>query len=420
MITISRVLGAIALAVAVPCATVASAQVSGSNTPGASATLSLERLERRTEEFGSFGWPPNGRFKPFPETTDAYVEFNRKLWTDYNLAYVVSPTFMTQLGTQKTNNATVNFQYNALLYWQALEESVIGKGSFYVNWLQVIQLTNTSGIDFTTGAGANILASDSVSDSEALKSLSWVHVFPGDAVTLRVGHDEISSLYSGCQYSCDDTTYFIAQPLSNNVAGTLPGQGMAVIADIRLTDVIGFEAGIADAAGDGKLNFGRAFGSGDFAYGAAIKLTNPFPEIGDGFFKFTYFGTDATQQGTPQATPRSSGIFAVAEQSFDDIGVFVKYARNFQRPATARQFLAAGAVWNRPFGYEEDRLGLGFSWVEPSAANTNDEGVAEFFYRLQLTPLTQVSAGVGAFINPSNNTNRNLEGMLNLRAKFNF
>ena len=402
------------------CATATFAQVTGSTNSGASATQSLERLETRGEQFESFGWPPAGRFQSLPEATQAYVDFNRKLWTDYNLSYILSPTFMTQLGTQNADNATANFQYNAMLLWQALEDSPIGDGGLYANWLQVIQLTATTGVDFTAGAGANILASDSVSDSESLKALSWVHQFPGDVLTLRLGHDEVASLYAGCQYSCDDTTFFIPQPLSNNVAGTLPGQGMAAIADISVTDVIGIEAGIADAAGDGKLNLGRVFESGELAYGAAVKLTNPFSGVGDGFYKIAYYGTDATRQGTPQATQRSSGIFAVAEQDFGEVGVFVKYARNFQRPATARQFLAAGAVWNKPFGFDEDHFGLGISWVDPSAANTNNEGVAELFYRLQLTPFTQISAGAGAFINPSNNTNRDVEGMLNLRAKFNF
>ena len=65
-------------------------------------------------------------------------------------------------------------------------------------------------------------------------------------------------------------------------------------------------------------------------------------------------------------------------------------------------------------------MGFGFGWVDPSAAGTNSEYVAETFYRLQLTPLVTVTADGMAIINPSSNPNNNVEGVFSFRARAHF
>ena len=69
-----------------------------------------EALEK-TDEFEAFGWPPKGRFTISPEFTNDYVEFNRRLWNNYGILYVLAPTVMMQKGAEgrtspPTNNTT--------------------------------------------------------------------------------------------------------------------------------------------------------------------------------------------------------------------------------------------------------------------------------------------------------------------------
>ena len=107
------------------------------------------------------------------------------------------------------------------------------------------------------------------------------------------------------------------------------------------------------------------------------------------------------------------------EQDVGNVGLFARYATAWGRTGFVDQTAAAGAVWKNPFGNDEDWLGVGLGWVAPTADDTNDEYVAETYYRLQLTPLTQITAGAMAIIHPSN-ISSDLEGVLNLRARMYF
>jgi len=77
-------------------------------------------------------------------------------------------------------------------------------------------------------------------------------------------------------------------------------------------------------------------------------------------------------------------------------------------------------VWTKPFGNDEDWWGLGFGWVDPTAPGSNNEYVVETFYRLQLTPFVQVTPDAMMVINPSNNPDRDVEGVFSLRVRGHF
>jgi len=59
-------------------------------------------------------------------------------------------------------------------------------------------------------------------------------------------------------------------------------------------------------------------------------------------------------------------------------------------------------------------LGLGASWVRPSDESRGDEGIAEAFYRFQLTPLVQFSPDV-TLVFPSQGSD--MEAVFNLRLQ---
>ncbi len=379
-----------------------------------------EALEK-TDEFEAFGWPPKGRFTISPEFTNDYVEFNRRLWNNYGILYVLAPTVMMQKGSQGGGqDFTSNEQYNGLFAWRLLNQTRIGTGYFIFNNLHVSQLTRTSGVDFSKSLGINYFSSDSVGNTETIKALLWRHQLPGDFLTIFVGHDEIANLDGGCRYACDDTTSFISSPLATNIARTLPGQGAAAAADLEVFDGVFVEGIVADARGDGNLNFRRVFNTGEHAYAGSLRFENPFKSHGDGLYKLTYYKVDATRQGTPAAQSATQGLTIQVDQDFGDLGVFAKYSKVFQRKGSIEQYAAGGLVWTKPFGNDEDWLGLGFGWADPTAPGANNEYVAETFYRLQLTPFVQLTPGAMMVINPSNKPDSNIEGVFNLRLRGQF
>ncbi|MGI9371695.1 MAG: carbohydrate porin [Hyphomicrobiales bacterium] len=372
----------------------------------------------KASEFDATGWPPQGRTTLSQSFTDAYVEFNRQLWVDHSMFYLFAPTFMVQQSTQGgPKDFTANAQYQGLFGWRMFHNTPVGTGYFIFNNLQVKQLTKTTGVDVSQQLGINYFISDSVADVNVIKSLLWRHDLPGDALTLFVGHGEIGSLDGGCRYACDDTTSFISSPLSNNPARTLPGQGAMVSADIRIADNVVLEGTVADALGDGKLDFGRIFKNGDLAYGGAIKFENPFEAAGDGVYKLTYYRVDATRQGTNRAQRASEGLSVQLDQDFGPLGVFIKYHKAFKRQGMIKQTGAAGLMFKEPFGYSEDMAGLGVGWADPKAKNSRNEYVAEAFYRMQLTPFIQATPDAMLIINPSDRTKKDLEAVFTFRVR---
>jgi len=370
-------------------------------------------------EFEALDWPPRGRFTLSQRFLDAYVEFNKRLWTKYGIAYLYTPTVMMQKGSQGgSQDFTANEQYNTIFIWRLLNKTRIGTGYFVFSNLHLSQLDKTSGVDFSQSLGVNYFTSDSPANTEIIKGLLWRHELPGEFLILFVGHDEITNLDNGCRYACDDTQSFFSTPLSSNPTRTLPSQGPMLSADVKLTEGVIVETAVADALGNGNLNFSRVFDTGRVAYAGALRLENPFKRVGDGLYKFTYYKVDSTGvRGTPSFQKASQGLSIQVDQDFGDLGVFAKYSRTFQRQDDIGQFASAGVVWTKPFGHDEDRLGLGFGWVDPTAPNTNNEYVAEAYYRLQLTPFIQVTPDAMLVMNPSMNPDTNTEGVFSLRAR---
>jgi len=389
---------------------------------GPSLNQLFDEAVEKSDEFDTFDWPAKGRVTLAPTILDAYVDFNRRLWNKYGITYLFAPTIMMQRGSQGgSQDFTANEQYNGIFVWRLLNETQIGTGYFVFSKLHLSQLTRTSGADFSQSLGISYFSSDSPANSEVIKGLLWRQDLPGDFLTLLVGHGEIAAVDNGCRYACDDTQSFLSTPLSSNPTRTLPGQGTGVGADFKLTKSMIVEAEVADASGDGTINFGRVFDTGRVAYATALKFENPFKPTGNGIYKFTYYSVDSTgQQGTSSFKKASQGLSIQVDQDFGDLGVFAKYSKTFERQGSIGQFASAGLVWKKPFGYDEDWLGLGVGWVDPTAANTNNEYVAEAYYRLQLTPIVQVTPSAMLVVNPSKNPDTDTEGVFSLRARAHF
>lgn len=386
---------------------------------GPTTEQSLEDLIERNEEFDTFGWPAKGRFNPFPQALSRYKKLNRDLWNNLGFGFFFKPTIMGQASSRPNRNWTANYQHNILLYWRMFQSETAGTASIVANGLQVRQLTRTTGIDFTQSLGTNFASSDSVGDSDALKALYLRYELPGGVANVRVGQHELTGIIGGCAYSCDDTTSFFSGPLSAFPASTLPGQGMGFAGGVEFGAGISVEAGIADGRGDGNLNPGRPFESGEWGYAAAAKVTNPFATTGDGQMKAAYYFVDETYQGTSRRQASTQGVNFIMEQDIGAFGVFARYGASWGRTGAVDHAAAGGVIWKEPFGNDENWLGAGLGWVSPTAQNSNNEYVAETFYRMQLTPLVAASTGLMAVGNPSN-ISSDLEGVLNFRLQAHF
>jgi porin len=78
--------------------------------------------------------------------------------------------------------------------------------------------------------------------------------------------------------------------------------------------------------------------------------------------------------------------------------------------------LATGVVFTNAFGYNNDWLGLGFIWQDPSDGNRRDDYGMEAFWRLQMTEHIQVTPDVQIYFDPSTSPTRDVEAAFGLRV----
>ena len=412
---------AIALASCVFWAGAAQSSLAQSSSSGPSTDQLLEQLEEEKLEFDSFGWPAKGRFPNRSETLQRYIDFNRRMWDDHRISWMFAPTLMFQAGTQGgPNTQTSNYQHNFLFYWRPVENTSWGTGNFVFSFLQVRQLSSTSGVDLSNSLGINWMVSDSVADSNSLKSLYWQQDFPRDVGYLRFGHLEMNGMVFGCAYACDDTQSFISGPLSSNPASTMAGQGWGLQAGVNVGTKVKFELGVTDGNGDGTLQSLSSVNSNELVYAGALSFNNLFPDLGDGAISIAYYSVDPLKQGTPGAQAATRGTVINMQQDIGEFGLFARYTEASGRQASSKNSAAIGAVWKNPFGHSEDWLGFGIGSIQPTAAGSKREVMGEAYYRMQLAPLTQLTAGVIVLDRPNNAHATGTEAVFNLRLRAHF
>jgi hypothetical protein len=388
---------------------------------GPSTDQQLEELKEQRLEFDSFGWPAKGRFPNRSAALERYIEFNRRTWDEHRFSWLFAPTLMSQAGTQGgPNTQTSNYQHNLLLYWRPVEDTSWGTGQLVFNFLQVRQLSSTTGVNLTASLGINWPISDSVADSSTVKALYWQQDFPPDVGYLRFGHIELNGIVLNCRYACDDTQSFIAAPLSTNPSSTMSGQGWGTQAGGNVGAHVKIELGVTDGNGDGTLNSIGSVKSSELAYAGAVSFTNLFPQLGDGEIRIGPYSVDPLKQGTPGARDATRGAVVAAQQNIGDFGLFARYTEASGRQALSRKTAAIGAVWKNPFGNSEDRLGLGLGDVQPAAVGSQREMLAETYYRMQLAPLTQLTVGAIILDRPNNTGSTGTEAVFNIRLRAHF
>ena len=78
--------------------------------------------------------------------------------------------------------------------------------------------------------------------------------------------------------------------------------------------------------------------------------------------------------------------------------------------------LAGNGVHLNPFDLGDDWLGVGLGWSDPTDQSLRDEYVVESFWRIQLTPTTQITPGAQIWLDPSRTPGKDTQGVFTFRA----
>ena len=109
-------------------------------------------------------------------------------------------------------------------------------------------------------------------------------------------------------------------------------------------------------------------------------------------------------------------LFSFQQELSPKLAAFLRFGTGDGRRTTVQQSLATGIVFTKFRGYNNDWLGIGFIWTDPSNGNRPDDYGMEMFCRLQLTENIQLTPDVQLYFNPSSSPDRDIEAALGLRV----
>ena len=156
-----------------------------------------------------------------------------------------------------------------------------------------------------------------------------------------------------------------------------------------------FSFGIQDAKGEQDTIDFDSFTDGDFLYTAELDLSRNLDTAAEGKYKLTLGYMDSTGAVRTETTASGWGFAFSARQDFPNrVGLFAQFRRSMNgRIAQGIETAAnAGVVFNEPFGWPDDELGLGVLYANPADNNLRNELGVEAYYRFQMTYRFDISA----------------------------
>ena len=369
----------------------------------------LEETQRKRESIaaGTFGH----LFNLVPEQTIInYADWNIDFARETGITYLAYYASAGQFGSQGSpQNSTGNGNTNLLIGWKPNWQSGENQGGFIFHYLNVGQY-GTSGVDFAQSLGISSFTSDSTSNVDLFRAIAWRQQLVDGRVDFRIGQLEPTTLFNAMPYA-NDNRAFLASPLSNEASRTVPaaGVGSTLIAEVH--DNIFLGGAIADANGQGDFLDFDSFFKGDLMSSVYAAVEPELEGLGRGKYQIAAHFIEATD-----STSYSRFLGINAEQDLgDNWAVFAKYNRAEKRQPAIRQSAATGIIKKKAFGFQEDWLGMGIGWSDPSDPSLRDEYVAETFWRMQATPLIQVTPSLQFWFDPAQTPNKDFQAVFTVR-----
>lgn len=334
-------------------------------------------------------------------------------------ALIAYYTQIFQPGSQGgANNWTVNQEIDAYAEWKICDSSPFGRSRIYAYYYQVQDnFTSTNTQEFADAAGSVWLPNYNDADGvfNALDMLVWEQSTGDERYQALIGQLDPGVLIDLNQYAGDDTGYFISEPLATNPVRGFPLAGLGIMISGQPTEWLELVGMISDADASGQYPDFKSLADGRWFYAGELTLV---PEIGGarGRFRLTYYWIDATE-----IRPRGRGLALSFDQPLgDEYGVFFRFSQADGRRRSLRKFTNAGFVWLAPGGWQDDRVGVGFVWGQPTERSLTDQYGLETFYRWQLTARMEFSTDIQWIIDPALTESRESVAIGGMRVRWTF
>jgi porin len=117
------------------------------------------------------------------------------------------------------------------------------------------------------------------------------------------------------------------------------------------------------------------------------------------------------------------GIAGSAVQRFGRFTPFLRYGyanHNDKGPTPVKHMANLGLVIDDIFGQNKDRLGVGYTWADPTNRALDNQSEIDAYYRVQVTPEIQISPTFQVIFDPVRNPDEDTIYVLGIRTRIAF
>ena len=359
-----------------------------------------------------------------------YYKWKRKLSSRYGIDFALLNTPILQVGSGNgsgNSKAYLDNEMDFYFQWRAFEnEQTSAKLFFWGLWVQTF--SNLPSAAYSRSQGLFSLpnggATDPGTSDIAPSALWWEQTFHQTGLTYRMGQLYAPSIWGSNHYLGDDRATFMNTVMATNQGSpwATGNRGLGAMATLSGEHFYA-SAGLQDASGDQqKIDF-KSFADGEFVYLAELGVVPSQGAKYDSTYKLTVGYVDDTGKGRSAAEQSGWGLTLSARQDLgDDYGLFAIYRQSWGRYVNSSEAAAAaGVMWNRPFGWADDRLGVSAFYAKPH----NDEELGlrneyglEAFWRFQLTPRVDITPDLQLYLQPGQKQQDSTVAVFGFRVRY--
>ncbi len=347
---------------------------------------------------------------------DRYQRFKDDLRERTGFTYTVEYAPISQWGAGAWH---FEHELNVIGQWTAFETSSGDSGGL-LGWYQNgVTLGGKTSAEFAEELGAlsPVNGGTPVSSSDVLQHMAWEQSAGGGRWRFMAGKITSRVTFNMNRYAVSDREDFFSPMLVNNpvVSYTARG-GIGAFAQRKEED---WYASVmvrdADASSLG-LDF-DSLGSGNWESLAEFALTPEIEGAGAGTYRLTGSYTDPVGGGTSYQ-PSSWTLSLSADQDLgESVGALLRYAWADTPLRAFESRLALGIQIKSPFEHPDDRLGFAYWTGDPSDAALRREHGFESFFRLQLSPRSELTPNVQWIFDPALAPDVDVRTVIGLRLR---
>jgi len=352
--------------------------------------------------------------KPWVYLTE---RLNRDLGLNLGTSYSILYQYSTKTISAQNDNDAASGVLEFFGHWNILhsaDRKNPGYLGFKIKWAQTL-FTDIPPTDLDGQIGSLWQTTTTFNkQSISIDQIWWNQTLWDKKIEFQIGKVDQSDFVDFFMYS-SARRFFLNEAFSQNPTIPFPETGLLGFIKLRPNNIfyVLFSLGDLNADGD-KINIKSFFKDRDYFETIELNFSPLAKKLGyDGNYHIVFWHSDKIED---ENKPSSKGFnINLSKTFYENYGAFIRYGFSDGEFTEVKQLLSFGVGISDPFTYSGDFFGVAFAWGEPVADSLDSQFVLETQYRIQISPIAQLTPDVQFIFNPSNNPDEDFLTILGIR-----